>query len=328
MAGRSSLHRPLLVVGIAVLVLLPPLLNSYWVGLLTEMLIFAVLAMSLDILLGYTGLPSLGHAGIFGVAAYAVAVLSTTYNAGFWLCVSGAILTGTLLSAAFGLLVSHVRDVYFLMITLALGMVLWGLGYRWIPVTGGDNGISGIPALGAHSGLPIDGPVGFYYVTFLVFLLCFALMAVLVRSPFGFALRGIRENESRMKSLGFNTWLHCYLSYVVSGLFASVAGVMWAYYNGYVSPTYLELTASSELFLMVTLGGPGTLVGPVFGAGAIVLLKNVISGITERWLFILGAVYIITILAAPQGLWNLGRRVRLKPDATDTPRVRLKPDTT
>jgi branched-chain amino acid transport system permease protein len=111
-----------------------------------------------------------------------------------------------------------------------------------------------------------------------------------------------------MKSLGFNTWLHCYISYVVAGAFASVAGVMWAYYNGFVSPTYLDLTASSELFLMVTLGGPGTLVGPVFGAGAIVLLKNVISGVTERWLFILGAVYIITILAAPQGLWNLGKR--------------------
>jgi branched-chain amino acid transport system permease protein len=293
--------------GLAILVVAPPFLNSYWVGLFTEILIFAMLAMSLDILLGYTGLPSLGHAGIFGVAAYAVAVLSTSYNAGFWACVAGGVLVGTLLSAAFGLLVSHVRDVYFLMITLALGMVLWGLGYRWIPVTGGDNGISGIPSLEAHAGLPIEGAVPFYYVAFGVFFVCAVAMGLLVRSPFGFTLRGIRENETRMKSLGFNTWLHCYLSYVLSGAFASVAGVMWAYYNGYVSPTYLELTASSELFLMVTLGGPGTLIGPVFGAGAIVLLKNVISGVTERWLLILGAVYIITILAAPQGLWNLGR---------------------
>jgi branched-chain amino acid transport system permease protein len=310
MAARESGHgwRLYALVGGAVfLAAAPPFLNSYWVGLLTEVLIFAVLAMSLDILLGFTGLPSLGHAGIFGVAAYAVAVLSTTYGAGFGVSVGGAILTGLLLSATFGLLVSHVRDVYFLMITLALGMVLWGLGYRWIPVTGGDNGISGIPSLQAHAGLPVGGPVTFYYVVFAVALACGLLMALLVRSPFGFTLRGIRENESRMKSLGFNTWLHCYISYVVAGLFASIAGVMWAYYNGFVSPTYLDLTASSELFLMVTLGGPGTLVGPVFGAGAIVLLKNVISGVTERWLFILGAVYIITILAAPHGLWNLGR---------------------
>ena len=292
----------------ALLIVAPPFLSTYWVGLLTQMVILAILAMSLDILLGYTGLPSLGHAAFFGVAAYAVAVLSTTYQAGFWTSVVGGILIGALLSATLGLVVSHVRDVYFLMITLALGMVLWGLSYRWIPVTGGDNGISGIPRLEAHAGLPVAGPIPFYYVALLVFAVCAAMLAILVRSPFGLTLRGIRENESRMKSLGFNTWLHCYVSYVVAGAFASVSGVVWAYYNGFVSPTYLDLTASSELFLMVTLGGPATLVGPVLGAGAIVLLKNVISAYTARWLLILGVVYIVTILAAPQGLWNLGTR--------------------
>jgi branched-chain amino acid transport system permease protein len=311
MAAREDLLRgwrlPALLLLAAFLVVAPPFLSSYWVGLVTQMVILAILAMSLDILLGYTGLPSLGHAATFGVAAYAVAVFSTTYHVGFWTCVIGGILVGTLLSAAFGLVVSHVRDVYFLMITLALGMVLWGVSYRWIPVTGGDNGISGIPRLEAHAGLPFAGPVPFYYVTLVVFLVCGALMALIVRSPFGLTLRGIRENESRMSSLGFNTWLHCYLSYVLAGVFASVAGVVWAYYNGFVSPTYLDLTASSELFLMVTLGGPATLIGPVLGAGAIVLLKNVISAYTARWLLILGIVYIVTILAAPQGLWNLGR---------------------
>ena len=301
---------PIVVAILLVLIAAPPFLSSYWVGLLTQMLIFALLAMSLDILLGYTGLPSLGHAGFFGVAAYAVAVLSTTYHAGFWTCVVSGILVGTLLSAVLGLLVSHVRDVYFLMITLALGMVLWGTSYRWIPVTGGDNGISGIPRLDAHSGLPFAGPIAFYYVALLVFVVCGALLALLVSSPFGLTLRGIRENESRMKSLGFNTWLHCYVSYVIAGAFASVSGVVWAYYNGFVSPTYLDLTASSELFLMVTLGGPGTLVGPVIGAGAIVLLKNVISAYTQRWLLILGTIYIITMLGAPEGLWNLWRTQR------------------
>ena len=316
-SGRAGSRRPsglrdwrLAVVIVLGLVLIggPIFFSSYWVGLLTQMVILAILAMSLDLLLGYTGLPSLGHAAFFGVAAYAVAVLSTTYGAGFWTSVLGAILIGALLAAVFGLIVSHVRDVYFLMITLALGMVLWGLSYRWIPVTGGDNGISGIPSLAAHAGLPIAGPTGFYYVTLLVFIACAWLLAVLVRSPFGLTLRGIRENEARMRSLGFNTWLHCYLSYVIAGVFASVAGVMWAYYNRFVSPTYLDLTASSELFLMVTLGGPATLIGPVLGAAAIVLLKNVISAYTARWLFILGTVYIVAILAAPRGIWNLGRR--------------------
>lgn len=290
------------------LVIGPLFLSSYWVGLLTQVVILAILAMSLDVLLGYTGLPSLGHAAFFGVAAYAVAVLSTAYRADFWICVLAALLAGTALAAILGLIVSHVRDVYFLMITLALGMVLWGLSYRWIPVTGGDNGISGIPNLLAHAGMPWTGPVTFYYVSLTVLLVCAGLMALLVRSPFGLSLRGIRENEHRMRSLGFNTWFHCYLSYVIAAAFASVAGVMWAYYNGFVSPTYLDLTASSELFLMVTLGGPATLVGPVLGAGIIVLLKNVISAYTARWLLILGIVYIVAILAAPKGIWNLGRR--------------------
>jgi branched-chain amino acid transport system permease protein len=290
---------------VVALIVVPPLMPTYWVGLLTQMVILAILAMSLDLLLGYTGLPSLGHAALFGVAAYTVAVMSATYQAGVIVTVVGAILVGTVVAALLGLIVSHVRDVYFLMITLALGMVLWGLANRWIPVTGGDNGISGI-ARGAW----LSGPLGFYYVSLLVLALCGALLALLVSSPFGLTLQGIRDNESRMKSLGYHTWRHCYASYVIAGAFASVAGVLWAYYNGFVSPTYLDLTASSELFLMVTLGGPGSLIGPALGAGAIVLMKNVISAYTARWLLILGTIYIVTILAAPQGLWNLWRSRR------------------
>jgi len=300
----------LLLAGLCAVFLLvaPPFMSAYWVGLLTQVVILGILAMSLDLLIGYTGLPSLGHAGFFGVAAYGVGILSTTYQAGLATSVAGGFLAGTGLAALFGLIVSHVRDVYFLMITMALGMVLWGLSFRWIPVTGGDNGISGIPRLEALVGLPVTGPIPFYYVALLVFAVSMALMMVLVKSPFGLTLQGIREHEPRMRSLGFNTWLHGYLSYVCAGAFASVAGIMWAYYNGFVSPTYLDLTASSELFLMVTLGGPATLVGPVIGAGAIVILKNVMSAYTARWLLILGIVYIVTILWAPQGLWNLGRR--------------------
>src|SRR5579862_4334727 len=290
---------------VAALLAAPAVVGPYWLGLLTQMIIFAILAMSLDLLLGYTGLPSLGHAGIFGVAAYAVAILSTAYHAGFWASLAGALIAGAAVSAAFGLIVSHVRDVYFLMITLALGMVLWGVSYRWIPVTGGDNGLSGIPRLEAGLGLATSGPVPFYFLALVVLVVSGGLMAMVVRSPFGYTLRGIRENEARMRSLGFNTWLHCYVAYVLSGLFASIAGVVWAYYNGFVSPTYLDLTASSELFLMVTLGGPGTLVGPALGASAIVLLKNVISAYTQRWLLVLGLIYIATMLGAPDGLWNL-----------------------
>src|SRR4029453_4709322 len=310
MAGRNvsrPWRLPLLILLASFLLVGPPFLSAYWVGLLTQVVILGILAMSLDLLIGYTGLPSLGHAGFFGVAAYGVGVLSTTYHAGLWTSVAGGFAIGTGLAALLGLIVSHVRDVYFLMITMALGMVLWGLSFRWIPVTGGDNGISGIPRPETLLGLPASGPIPYYYVALAVFVLCSALMTMLVKSPFGLTLQGIREHEPRMRSLGFNTWLHGYVSYVCAGAFASIAGIMWAYYNGFVSPPYLYPTAPSELFLMVTLGGPATLVGPVIGAGAIVILKNVMSAYTARWLLILGIVYIVTILWAPQGLWNLGQ---------------------
>ena len=160
MAERSDSRPwrwPVVVLLAVFLLVSPPFLSAYWVGLLTQVVILGILAMSLDLLIGYTGLPSLGHAGFFGVAAYGVGILSTTYHAGFWASVAGGFLIGTGLAALFGLIVSHVRDVYFLMITMALGMVLWGLSFRWIPVTGGDNGISGIPRLEALVGLPRRG---------------------------------------------------------------------------------------------------------------------------------------------------------------------------
>ncbi len=288
-----------------VLVILPPFYTSYWVTLLTQMLIFGILAMSLDILLGYTGMSSFGHAGFFGSSAYVVAILATRYQVGFLTCfVSGIALT-TVISAIFGLLVAHASGVYFLIITLALGMVLWGLAFRWVSMTGGDNGISGIPRPDLGLPLSLNDPLTYYYVILVFFLASLILMAVFVRSPFGHSLKGIRESESRMRVLGYHTWLHRYLSYIMSAAFGGIAGILWAYYNGFISPYDMDLTASIEIILMVILGGPGTLVGPALGAGIIVFLKNFISAYTQRWLLILGTIYILTILYAPNGLVNL-----------------------
>jgi branched-chain amino acid transport system permease protein len=269
------------------------------------MVIFAILAMSLDILLGYTGLSSFGHAGFFGVGAYAVAILSTRYKMGFLVCCLSGVVLAAGISSIFGLLVAHATGVYFLIITLALGMTLWGLAFRWVSMTGGDNGISGIPRPDLGLPLAMKDPLTFYYVILAFFLICLVLMAVLVRSPFGHSLRGVRESESRMRVLGYHTWLHKYLSYICSAAFAGFAGVLWAYFNGFTSPYDMDLTASIEIILMVILGGPGTLIGPALGAGIIVFLKNFISAYTQRWLLILGAIYILTILYAPQGLMNL-----------------------
>jgi len=192
--------------------------------------------------------------------------------------------------------------VYFLMITLALGMVVWGLAFRWVSVTKGDNGISSIPR--PSLGLPwsFTNQTAFYYLTLLTFVVAFALMLLIVRSPFGMSMRGIRESERRMRSLGYNVWLHKYLVFILGGAFAGLSGVLWAYYNGFVSPVEVQLITSVETLLMVALGGPGTLVGPTLGAGVIVFLKNFVSLYTKRWLLILGGVYICVILFAPQGI--------------------------
>jgi branched-chain amino acid transport system permease protein len=290
-----------------IMIALPFLFPSFWLTLIIQMLIFGILAMSLDILLGHTGLPSFGHAGFFGTAAYVVGVMSTRHGIGFWLSGLSGILLSTCVAALFGLLVIHTSGVYFLMITMALGMVLWGLAFRWVSMTGGDNGISGI--LRPQIGLALDltNQITFYYVTLVIFFLTLLAISVFVKSPFGHSLQGIRESESRMRALGYNTWLHKYLGYVISAAFSGVAGVLWAYYNGFVSPADLDLVATMETFFMVILGGPGTLIGPAIGAGIIIFLKNFISAYTPRWLIILGIIYIIIVLYAPNGLVHLAR---------------------
>jgi len=289
---------------VAALALVAPVLPSYPLTLLTQVLIVAVLAMSLDVLLGYTGLPSLGHAAYFGIAAYAVGILATERAAGFATCLLAGLVLATATAAVFGVLAIRAVGTYFLMITLALGMVVWGLAFRWVSMTKGDNGISGVP----RPELPWPGslwsPLPFFYFALEAALVAWLLLGVLVRSPFGMTLKGIRESESRMRALGYNVWLHKYLAFVISGLFAGFAGVLWAYYNGFVSPVDVQLVTSVETLLMVALGGPGTLAGPALGAAAIVFLKNFVSVYTKRWLLILGAVYIGVILFAPRGVFG------------------------
>lgn len=293
-------------IGLGIILLLqavaPLALSSYHLALLTQALIFAILAMSLDLLLGYTGLPSLGHAAYLGIGAYCVAILTTRYGADFWVTLLVGLVLAMLVAAVFGLVALRASGVYFLMITLALGMVVWGLAHRWVSLTQGDNGIPGVPP--PDVGLPwsLGPPVPFYYFALAAFLLALGLLGVVVRSPFGQSLVGIRESESRMRTLGYHVWLHKYIGFVIAGTFGGFSGVLWAYYNRFVSPADVELSTSVEALLMVALGGRGTLLGPAVGAAVIVFLKNVVSVYTERWLLILGAVYIATIMYAPDGI--------------------------
>jgi branched-chain amino acid transport system permease protein len=284
------------------LISVPPFLSPYLLTLLTQALIYAILAMSLDLLLGYTGLASLGHAAYLGIGAYSVGVLTTQHGANFWVALATGIALAMVVAATFGLVALRATGVYFLMITLALGMVVWGLAHRWVSMTQGDNGIPGIPrpVLGLPWSLARSMP--FYYFVLAGFLLAFWLLGVIVSSPFGQSLVGIRESESRMRTLGYHVWLHKYIGFIIAGTFGGFAGVLWAYYNGFVSPGDVELATSVEVLLMVALGGRGTLLGPAVGAGVIVLLKNFVSVYTHRWLLILGAVYVLTIIYAPEGI--------------------------
>jgi len=306
--GPAALRTGLVPLVAVVVAAVAPTLSAYPLTLLTQAAIVAILAMSLDVLLGYTGLPSLGHAAYFGVAAYTVGIMSTDYQRGFASCLVGGVLLATLTAAVFGLLAIRATGTYFLMITLALGMVVWGLAFRWVSMTRGDNGIGGVPRPDLPLPWNLAAPLPFFYFALGAVLLAWVLLGLLVRSPFGLSLMGIRESESRMRALGYNVWLHKYLAFVIAGAFAGFAGVFWAYYNGFVSPVDVQLVTSVETLLMVALGGPGTLAGPALGAAVIVFLKNVVSVYTKRWLLILGAVYIGVILFAPRGVLGAFRR--------------------
>lgn len=301
------------VVGVIVLVALGLTLSSYYVGLLTLALVYAIFAMSLNILVGYTGLHSLGHAAFSGSAAYATAIVFKRYSQVFALDVAAGILVSAFVASIFGLLALRASGPYFLMATLALAQVLWGLTIGWRSVTGGDDGLPGLirPVLGPIS---LVEPSNYFLFVLLVFVSVAVFLSVFVRSPFGSALQGIRESESRMRMLGYNTWLYKYVAYVIAGTLAGVSGVLYVYYTGFVSTTELSVLLSAEALLMVILGGPGTVLGPVLGAGVVVFLRNVLSGLPvvgPRWLFILGAVYVLTVLFAPSGiLGEINRRTR------------------
>ena len=303
----------LVVVALAALAIITPSTNSFVILLATRALAFSILVMSVDILLGYTGLPSLGQAAYLGVGAYVTAILATRYQFGlgydFWLVVVLGILFGAALAAVFGLFAIRATGVYFLMITLALGQCVWGLAYRWNSLTGGDNGIN-LRTRPKFFGIDLANEVTFFYLVFGFFAVSLLLMYTLVRSPFGRSLAGIRERELRMKILGYNTWLHKYIAFIIAGGFGGLSGVLWAHTAGIVSPENVVLTTSVDALLMAVLGGAGTLVGGVIGAIIVFGLREYVSTLVPWWQYVLGAVYVLTILYLPTGLMGIPERIR------------------
>jgi branched-chain amino acid transport system permease protein len=289
-----------------------PHTNSFVMLLATRALVFAILAMSVDILLGFAGLASLGQAAYFSVGAYLTAILATKYHVGlgwdFWLVMLLAMLLGAATAAFFGLFAVRANGVYFLMITLALGQCVWGLAYRWNSLTGGDNGIN--VTVRPSFGLDLTNERTFFFLVFAIFAVTLALLYVLVRSPFGRSLEGIRERELRMQILGYNTWLHKYIAFVIAGAVGGLAGVLWAHTNGLVSADTAVLTTSVDALLMVVLGGAGTLIGGAIGSAVVFGLREYLSTLVPWWQYVLGGVYVLTILYLPMGLMGIPERIR------------------
>ena len=301
------------IVCLIALAILVPMTNSFVVLLATRALAFAILAMSLDLLLGFTGLASLGQAAYFGVGAYLTAIMANRFGFGlhwdFWLMLPLGMVSGAILAAFFGLFAIRAVGTYFLMITLALGQCVWGLAYRWNSMTGGDNGLT-LQGGRPNFGVDLTDPVNFYYLVFGIFVASLFALYVLVKSPFGRSLEGIRERELRMKILGYNVWLHKYIAFIIAGAFGGLSGVLWTYTNGIATPESVVLTTSVDALLMAVLGGAGTLVGAVIGSFIVFGLRDYVSTLVPWWQYILGVVYVLTILYLPGGLMSIPERIR------------------
>jgi branched-chain amino acid transport system permease protein len=287
--------------------------NTYYINIASQILLWAILALALNVLVGWAGLTSLGHAGLFAMAGYTAAMLlAAGYNHFTADIVAIAVTLAT--TAVFAVLALRATGIGFLMITLALGQILWGIAYRWASLTNGDNGVN-VPSRPAPFGFSLSGASSFYYATLVVFLLCLVSMLLFVRSPFGAALRGTRDQPRRMNTLGYNVWLTRFLAFLFSGVWTATAGLLFLYYNQFVSPQIVALQTSAEALLMVISGGTATLLGPIAGAAIVVVMKNVVSAYVERWNLVLGVVFVLIISFMPEGLvpgsirlWKLGWR--------------------
>jgi branched-chain amino acid transport system permease protein len=272
----------------------------YYINVASQILFYAIFALGLNILVGYSGLVSLGHAGLFGIAAYATGFMLQS-GFGHLTAVLVALVFGLFAMALYAVLSLRATGIGFIMITLALGEIIWGLAYRWISLTGGDNGIS-LHGRPAPFGFDVNTANGFYYMTLIVFVAAVLSVAIFVRSPLGAALKGTRDQPRRMNALGYHVWAIRFWACLFSGLLTSIAGILFVYYTQFISPQTLALTASAEVLLMVISGGAGTLLGPIVGACLVVVVKSVVSGFIERWNMLLGAIFVAIVILMPEGL--------------------------
>jgi branched-chain amino acid transport system permease protein len=307
--GSRTTFLVLLSVALASIPLWAP---RFWIYIATQALIFAIFAMSLDLLVGYSGLPSFGHAAFYGIGAYACALLALGHVDGLLpLLLAGAAAAG-LAALPIGALSLRTSGIYFLMLTLAFAQMLWGLAVNWTSLTRGTDGLIGIPrptlvGLDAFNISLYDrGP--FFVLCLLVAIAVFILLESLARSPFGKTLEGIRENERRMRALGFPTFRYRLGAFVLAGAVAGISGALAAMANGFATPDLLYWTVSGFGLIAVVVGGSRSLVGPLLGAFVVLVAQLGLSNYLDRWELVLGALFIVFVLFLPRGLVGLVRR--------------------
>lgn len=315
--AKAAPRRPLLEIGLPVAVIgvliliLPLVIPSFVSSLVTKMMIYGLFGMSLNILWGYAGIPSFGHAAFFGVGGYAAGVFVLKVGiSNFWLNLLLALLVTAAIAAilgipafrVFGVGAGAANPIYFLLATIAFGEILSRMAVSLRPVTGGSTGLAGIPEPDLGFGVQISSR-NYYYLVFFITVVCIYIMYRVVNSRYGYALRGIHDNERRMQALGYNTWLYKYTSWVIAGVFGGVAGVMFAYFGGIMHPNNLAMITSDIAFLIVILGSATVFFGPLVASLLFVGIEYLASlYLPDRWPLILGALFVVTIMVIPEGL--------------------------
>ncbi len=291
------------------LLVLPFLMTDYPRALVSEIYIFAIFAMSLDLLLGFTGLMSLGHAAFFGLGAYAVAVLGVQFGINAWLGVVAGVAIAGCGAALIGFFCVRTAGIPFLMLTLAFSQLVFSVALKWRDVTGGSDGIA-IAEKPSFFGFDLSNSLVMYFMALSFFALAYWGLRRLLNAPLGHAFVGIRENEQRMAAIGYPTRAYKLISFTIAGAIAGLAGGLYAIFNGFISADAVYWTASGDILIMTMLGGAGTLIGPAVGAALVLLMKNVVSSYSEHWLAIIGVTFICCVMFFPGGLWGALRTLR------------------
>ena len=295
------------------LAVVPWVLARHQVSLLTDLLISGLFAMSLDLILGYTGMLSFGHAAYFGLGAYASALVLLEFAQPVPVALLAGMLLAGVVALPVGWLSTRSTGVYFAMLTLAFAQFLYTVAYKWRSLTGGSDGIAGVPKTVLFWGGPsLASSQSFYFLAAACVVLSLVLCRALVRSPFGRALQAIRENERRFTSLGRDPRPFKLVVFVIAAVFAGLAGALFAPFRGFASPEVRFWVFSGQALMMVTIGGIGTLVGPILGAMVFILIQEVLSSYTEHWMIFTGAVFVLIVIFLPGGLVGTARRLGVR----------------